>query len=157
MQSRRGATSSASHLIRDARYAIDASDTVFAPAFKALLQRARGIGRRRPDLADATIKAYAHTLARELDRLLKLKPTTPKPAIFETPSSPPRHHPPGSDDPPRARHLLIIRLERDEQLRILRASPNYLKEDAKLTNITSDGVLGDVIIIQAELSNGPLA
>jgi hypothetical protein len=30
---------------------------------------------RRPDLADATIKAYARTLAHELDRLLKLKPT----------------------------------------------------------------------------------
>jgi transposase len=43
--------------------------------FKAFLQRACDIGRRRPDLADATIKAYARTLARELDRLLKLKPT----------------------------------------------------------------------------------
>jgi transposase len=63
------------HLIRDAQYAIDAGDTVFAPAFKAFLQRACDIGRRRPDLADATIKAYARTLARELDRLLKLKPT----------------------------------------------------------------------------------
>jgi transposase len=63
------------HLIRDAQYAIDAGDTVFAPPFKAFLQRACDIGRRRPDLADATIKAYARTLARELDRLLKLKPT----------------------------------------------------------------------------------
>lgn len=63
------------HLIRDAQYAIDAGDTVFAPAFKAFLQRACDIGRRRPDLADATIKAYARTLARELDRLLKLKTT----------------------------------------------------------------------------------
>src|SRR5215469_8321321 len=63
------------HLIRDAQYAIDAGDTVFAPEFKAFLQRACDIGRRRPDLADATIKAYARTLARELDRLLKLKPT----------------------------------------------------------------------------------
>jgi transposase len=48
---------------------------VFAPEFKAFLQRACEIGRRRPDLADTTIKAYARTLARELDRLLKLKPT----------------------------------------------------------------------------------
>ena len=63
------------HLIRDAQYAIDAGDTVFAPAFKAFLQRACDIGRRRPDLADATIKAYARTLARELDSLLKLKTT----------------------------------------------------------------------------------
>jgi transposase len=40
-----------SHLIRDAQYAIDAGDTVFAPQFKAFLQRAGEIGRRRPDLA----------------------------------------------------------------------------------------------------------
>src|ERR1700680_1456218 len=66
------------HLIRDAQFAIDAGDTVFAPPFKAFLQRACDIGRRRPDLADATIKAYARTLARELDRLLKLKPTNPE-------------------------------------------------------------------------------
>jgi transposase len=64
-----------SHLIRDAQYAIDDGDTVFAPEFKAFLQRACDIGSRRPNLADATIKAYARTLARELDRLLKLKPT----------------------------------------------------------------------------------
>ena len=63
------------HLIRDAQYAIDAGDTVFAPAFKAFLQRACAIGRRRPDLADATIKAYARELRRELDRLLGLRPT----------------------------------------------------------------------------------
>jgi transposase len=63
------------HLIRDAQYAIDAGDTVFAPAFKEFLKRACDIGRRRPDLADATIKAHARTLARELDRLLELEPT----------------------------------------------------------------------------------
>ena len=63
------------HLIRDAQYAIDAGDTVFAPAFKAFLQRACAIGRRRPDLADTTIKAYARHMTRELDRLLDLAPT----------------------------------------------------------------------------------
>jgi transposase len=63
------------HLIRDAQYAIDAGDTVFAPAFKRFLQKACAIGRRRPDLADATIKAYQRRLQRQLDRLLKLKPT----------------------------------------------------------------------------------
>jgi transposase len=62
------------HLIRDAQYAIDAGDTVFAPQFKAFLQRACDVGRRRPDLADATIKAHARTLARTLDRLLELEP-----------------------------------------------------------------------------------
>jgi transposase len=62
------------HLIRDAQYAIDAGDTVFAPQFKAFLQRACDVGHRRPDLADATIKAHARTLARKLDRLLELEP-----------------------------------------------------------------------------------
>jgi transposase len=62
------------HLIRDAQYAIDAGDTVFAPAFKAFLKRACDIGHRRPNLADSTIKTYARTLERELDALLKLKP-----------------------------------------------------------------------------------
>lgn len=63
------------HLLRDAQYAIDAGDTVFAPTFKKFLQRACEIGRRRPDLADTTIKAYERKLHRELDRLLALKPT----------------------------------------------------------------------------------
>ena len=63
------------HLIRDAQYAIDAGDSIFAPAFKRFLQRACAIGRRRPKLTDATIKAYAGRLARELDRLLELAPT----------------------------------------------------------------------------------
>jgi transposase len=63
------------HLIRDAQYAIDAGDTIFAPVFKEFLKRACEIGRRRPNLADSTIKAYARTLERELDSLLELEPT----------------------------------------------------------------------------------
>ena len=63
------------HLIRDAQYAIDAGDTVFAPQFKEFLQRACEIGGRRPDLADNTMKAYARKLERELDRLLELEPS----------------------------------------------------------------------------------
>ena len=63
------------HLIRDAQYAIDAGDTIFAPPFKRFLQKLCAIGRRRPGLADATIKAYARDLGRELYRLLDLKPT----------------------------------------------------------------------------------
>ena len=39
------------------------------------MKRACAIGRRRPNLADSTIKAYARTLERELDRLLELEPT----------------------------------------------------------------------------------
>jgi len=64
-----------SHLTRDAQYAVDAGDSVFAPPFKAFLKRACEIGRRRPNLADSTIKAHARTLERELDSLLDLEPT----------------------------------------------------------------------------------
>jgi transposase len=63
------------HLIRDAQYAIDAGDPVFALQFKEFLQRACEIGGRRPDLADNTMKAYARKLERELDRLLELEPS----------------------------------------------------------------------------------
>jgi transposase len=63
------------HLIRNAQYAIDHGDTIFAPGFKALLEDACAVGRRRPDLADATIAAHRRRLERELDRLLACKPT----------------------------------------------------------------------------------
>ena len=62
------------HLIRDAQFAIDAGDTIFAPGFKVFLKKACAIGRRRPQLSDATIKTYARDLNRELDRLLDLEP-----------------------------------------------------------------------------------
>jgi transposase len=63
------------HLIRDAQYAIDHGDTVFAPGFKALLKDACTVGRRRPDLADSTIAAHRRRLEKALERLLALKPT----------------------------------------------------------------------------------
>ena len=62
------------HLIRDAQYAIDHGDTIFAPGFKALLKDACAVGRRRPDLADATIAAHRRRFEKELERLLALKP-----------------------------------------------------------------------------------
>src|SRR5271163_3201809 len=63
------------HLIRDAQYAIDHGDTIFAPQFKAFLKDACAVGRRRPDLVDRTIATHRRRLDRELDRLLDLKPT----------------------------------------------------------------------------------
>ena len=63
------------HLIRNAQYAIDHGDMIFAPGFKALLKDACAVGRRRPDLADATIAAHRRRLERKLDRLLACKPT----------------------------------------------------------------------------------
>lgn len=63
------------HLIRDAQYAIDAGDTVFAPQFKALLLDACAVGRRRSSLADPTIAAHRRRLANNLARLLDCAPT----------------------------------------------------------------------------------
>ena len=63
------------HLIRDAQYAIDAGDTIFAPDFKAFLEKACAIGRKRAQITDATIAKHARKLRRELDRLLELEPT----------------------------------------------------------------------------------
>ena len=63
------------HLIRDAQYAVDAGDTIFAPWMKAFLQYLCGIGRRRPDLPDAELAMAARNNARRLDRLLELNPS----------------------------------------------------------------------------------
>ena len=65
------------HLLRDAQYAIDAGDMVFAPGFKFLLKRACAIGRRRDALADATLIAYERDLDGRLTRLLAREPTMP--------------------------------------------------------------------------------
>jgi transposase len=62
------------HLIRDAQYAIDDSDTVFAPGFKGLLKRACAIGRRRDGLADTPLADYRRNLDRRLDALLAADP-----------------------------------------------------------------------------------
>lgn len=64
------------HLIRDVQYAIDEGDRVFAPGVKSLLQRACGIGRRRAELKDATLKSYEALLNRWLDRLMALDPVS---------------------------------------------------------------------------------
>jgi len=65
------------HLIRDVQYVADQGDGVFAPALKSLLKRACALGRRRANLADATLKAYLADLERRLDRLLRLTPSHP--------------------------------------------------------------------------------
>ena len=62
------------HLIRDAKYAIDAGDTAFAPRFRELLQRACAIAGRRPNLADSTLHSYARKLDADLDALLRIRP-----------------------------------------------------------------------------------
>ena len=64
------------HLLRDARYAIEAGDKLLAPAFKFPLKRAIAIGRRRENLADSTLQAYRRDLDRRLGRLLAIEPGT---------------------------------------------------------------------------------
>jgi transposase len=62
------------HLIRDAQYAIDAGDKVFAPGLKRLLSRACAIGRRRARLKDSTLRTYLFRLEARLDQLLERTP-----------------------------------------------------------------------------------
>jgi transposase len=63
------------HLIRDATYAMEAGDDIFAPRLRQLLKRACAIGRRRLKLKDTTLSAYAADLERRLDDLMRLEPT----------------------------------------------------------------------------------
>jgi transposase len=65
------------HLLRDAQYAIDEGDSIFAPPFKALLKRAAAIGRRRDGLKDTTLAQYRADLDRRLDRQLAAAPQRP--------------------------------------------------------------------------------
>jgi transposase len=62
------------HLMRDAQYAVEAGDTIFAPKFKRFLQIACTVGRRRPRLSDAMIERHARRLTCVLARLLDLEP-----------------------------------------------------------------------------------
>ena len=63
------------HLIRDAQYAIDSGDAVFAPAMRHLLGRACWLGSQRGKLSDAMLEKFAAHLDARLDGLLGLAPT----------------------------------------------------------------------------------
>lgn len=58
------------HVLRDVQYAIDSGDTVLAPKIRDLLRWAIAIGKRRSQLKDGTLKAYAAKADRRLDALL---------------------------------------------------------------------------------------
>jgi transposase len=58
------------HLLRDARYAEEDGDTVFAPGFRRLLLRAVAIGKRRDALKDTTLVQYHADLDRRLSQFL---------------------------------------------------------------------------------------
>jgi transposase len=63
------------HLLREAEYAIEAGDSVFAPRLHRLLQRACGMAGRRDELTDATLRTYSYRLKAKLDALLRLTPS----------------------------------------------------------------------------------
>jgi transposase len=91
------------HLLRDAKYAIEDGDAVFAPGFRQLLLRAMAIGKRRDALKDTTLAQYHADLDRRLSRLPSGPAPTHKPArrLFRVARhtarprrSVPRRHPP---------------------------------------------------------------
>lgn len=63
------------HLRRDLQFAADQGETVLAPGLVKPIGRACRIGRRRGRLGDATLKACAARLERDLDAILAHEPT----------------------------------------------------------------------------------
>ncbi len=63
------------HQLRDCQYAIDAGDTVFAPAVTKLLRRAVKLSHRRDQLKDSTLARYRADFERRLTALMALAPT----------------------------------------------------------------------------------
>ncbi len=60
------------HVLRDVQYAIDSGDAIFAPKIRDHLRWAIGVGKRRRQLKDSTLAAYAAKADDKLDRLLGL-------------------------------------------------------------------------------------
>jgi len=58
------------HVLRDVQYAIDCGDTIFAPSIRDHLRWAIRVGKRRGELKDSTLSAYAAKADRRLDDLL---------------------------------------------------------------------------------------
>lgn len=58
------------HLLRDAQYAIDCGDAVFAARLRLWLLRALAIGKRRDRLRDGTLAHHKADMERRLDRIM---------------------------------------------------------------------------------------
>jgi transposase len=58
------------HVLRDVQYAIDCGDTIFAPKIRDHLRWAIRVGKRRSQLKDSTLAAYAAKADRKLDDLI---------------------------------------------------------------------------------------
>ena len=63
------------HQVRDVQYAIDAGDTIFAPAMLAFLKRAVQLGRKREKVKDSTMQRHRRELLKRLAAVLELEPT----------------------------------------------------------------------------------
>lgn len=63
------------HQLRDCTFAIEAGDTLFAPAVKRVLLRAVAIGRKRQYLAPTTLAAHRAKLERGMDLAMAIQPT----------------------------------------------------------------------------------
>ncbi|SMD04739.1 Transposase IS66 family protein [Novosphingobium sp. B1] len=58
------------HVLRDVQYAIDSGDTAFAPHIRDHLRWTIKVGRRRDQIKDSTLAAYAAKADNTLDRLV---------------------------------------------------------------------------------------
>ena len=63
------------HQVRDVLNAIDAGDTIFAPAMLAFLRRAVRLGRKRDQVQDSTMQRHRRELLKRLAEVLELDPT----------------------------------------------------------------------------------
>lgn len=63
------------HQVRDVQYAIDARDTIFAPAMLAFLERAVHLGRKREQVQDSTMQRHRREVLKRLAAALELDPT----------------------------------------------------------------------------------
>lgn len=71
------------HVLRDVQYAIDCGDTVFAPKIRDHLRWAIGVGKRRCELKDSTLKAYAAKAERRLDALVGIPAAHPAGQVLQ--------------------------------------------------------------------------
>lgn len=65
------------NVLRDVQYAIDCGDTVFAPQIRDHLRWAICVGKRRSELKDSTLLAYAGKAERKLDALVAVPAAHP--------------------------------------------------------------------------------
>lgn len=71
------------HVLRDVQYAIDCGDTVLAPKIRDHLRWAIRVGKRRSDLKDSTLAAYAAKAERRLDALLGVPAAHPAGQVLQ--------------------------------------------------------------------------